>query len=72
MRPSGRPAPVRCRTSSRVAPLRAAAWSARPPGASHAGVSAGPGQTALQSTPFPASASATSRESDSIAAFITE
>ena len=60
------PAPPRaCRRDAR------AVWSARPPSSSHAGVRDGPGQTALTSTPCFASRSATSRDSDSSAAFMT-
>src|SRR5919204_103050 len=69
-RPSGRPAPTAARTSSRVLPLRAACWSARPPSASHASVAVGPGVTAFERIPSWAYRSATSRDSDSTAATV--
>ena len=66
-RPSGRPAPTFASTSSRFP-----CWSASPPSPSHAPVAVGPGVTALQRMPSFAYRSATSRENESIAAFMTE
>src|SRR5204862_6296218 len=66
-RPSGRPAPTFASTSP-----RSPCWSARPPSPSHASVAVGPGVTALQRIPSFAYRSATRRENESNAAFITE
>src|SRR6266508_633562 len=71
-RPSGRPAPTLASTSSRVFPDRAATWPARPPSPVHASVATGPGATALQRIPSFAYVSATSRDSERTAAFVTE
>src|SRR5207237_9706284 len=71
-RPRGRPLPTASSTSSFVLPLVAACWSARPPSPSQASVAVGPGVTALQRTPSFAYRSATSRESERTAAFVTE
>jgi hypothetical protein len=67
-RPSGRPAPTFASTSSRSPPC----WSASPPSPSHAWVAVGPGVTALHRIPSAAQVSATRRESESTAAFVTE
>src|SRR5690349_11670393 len=68
---NGRPEATAARTSSRLR-CPDAVWSARPPGASQAGESVGPGATALQRMPSPAYASATSRDTESTAALVTE
>src|SRR6478736_4698926 len=52
--------------------ITAAIWSASPPDASQADERVGPGVTALQRMPSPAWTSATSRDSDRSAAFVTE
>src|SRR5919201_6345679 len=71
-RPSGRPAPTEASTCSRVLSDRPACGWARPPSPSHASVAVGPGVTALHLIPSFSYASAPSRDSDSIAAFVTE
>ena len=72
IRPNGGLARVAASTSSRVEPVRAAIWSARPPSDFQSYPSTTPGATAFTSTPRAANASANTLLSDSSAAFVTE